>query len=498
MNTVPESLADLLELGQQLRKPEPESRDLYAIAAGSLLRIRDREGNEVPLLPNRAQRAFDEQMGRRNIVLKARQMGLTTWIAARFFLKTITAPGVLTAQVAQTREAAESIFRMVQRFYDCLPDGLKKSLKRSRNNVGQMSFAELDSEFRVLSAADRNAGRGLTIHNLHCSELSRWPGDAAVTLAGMRAALVPSGEMVMESTPNGAFGCFYEEWQQAPERGTVQHFFPWWWEPAYIGRPVSDPREDELALMEEHGLSSAQIGFRRGLESSYRGLRAQEFAEDAESCFRASGECCFEVAALYDRLAGVPEPIERRRDGALEVWLPTQRGRSYVVAVDTAGGGADGDYAAVQVLDVDSGMQCAELRQRLGTLDLAHAAAELAREYNAALIAVERNNHGAGVLAYLDASERYAYVYEQGGVAGWLTSAASKPGMISRMGALLVESPRLFHSRRLLQECRSFVTHPGGRMGAANGAHDDLVMAMAIAHEVRAGLQGSRRGMRGH
>ena len=137
-------------------------------------------------------------------------------------------------------------------------------------------------------------------------------------------------------------------------------------------------------------------------------------------------------------------------------------GKEYLVAVDTAGGGADGDFAAVQVIEMESGMQCAELQQRLGTLELARVSAELAREYGGALIAVERNNHGAGVLAYLDSVERYARVYEQGGVAGWLTTAGSKPGMVSRMGALLVESPWMFFSRRLLGECRTFVVD-GGR-----------------------------------
>ena len=58
--------------------------------------------------------------------------------------------------------------------------------------------------------------------------------------------------------------------------------------------------------------------------------------------------------------------------------------------------------------------------------------------------------------------------------------------MISRMGALLMESPWMFRSRRLLEECRTFVTHPGGRTGAANGAHDDCLMAIALAHAVRA------------
>ncbi len=95
-------------------------------AAEELLRVRDREGVERPLRANAVQRAFEQRRGQQNIVLKARQMGVTTWVAGRFFLKTITARGVLTVQVAQTREAAEAIFRIVQRFWECLPDDLRE------------------------------------------------------------------------------------------------------------------------------------------------------------------------------------------------------------------------------------------------------------------------------------------------------------------------------------------------------------------------------------
>ena len=127
-----------------------------------LLKIRDRNGCESSLIANRVQAEFARRRGRENIVVKARQMGLTTWIAGRFFLKTITGRGVMTVQVAHTREAAQSIFRMVQRFWECLPESMRKGcLKRSRANVGQMIFPELDSEFRVLTASDENAGRGV-------------------------------------------------------------------------------------------------------------------------------------------------------------------------------------------------------------------------------------------------------------------------------------------------------------------------------------------------
>ena len=84
--------------------------------AEQLLQVRSREGRTAPLKANAAQQAFEWRRGERNIVLKARQMGLTTWAAARFFLKTITQPGTLTLEVAHTQEAAEEIFRIIHRF----------------------------------------------------------------------------------------------------------------------------------------------------------------------------------------------------------------------------------------------------------------------------------------------------------------------------------------------------------------------------------------------
>ena len=494
------SLEQLLELGKHLDEP-PEQPDGETNSAGlafKLLKIRDRDGHESPLQANPVQARFERMRGKRNIIVKARQMGITTWVAGRFFLKTITARGMLTVQVAQTREAAEAIFRMVQRFWECLDLDLRKGLlKRSRANIGQMVFPELDSEFRVLSAADANAGRGLTVQHLHLSEVSRWPGDAAATLAGLRAALVPGGELVMESTPNGAHGCFYEEWRQAEENGMVKHFFPWWMEAAYVSAPATGLREEERALIEQHGLTPAQIGFRRTLEANYRGLRVQEFAEDAELCFRTTGDCCFDMDSLDQRLREVKGPAEVRGSGRLHIFLPPQPTREYIVAVDPAGGGSQGDYAAVQVIDRESGAQCAELRQRLRPRELTTAAVELAREYSApgqpALLVVERNNHGHGVLAFLTGAAPYDRIYCSKEVPGWLTSPVSKPAIIGGLDTLLVEKPELFRSRRLLEECRTFVNHANGSMGAAHGTHDDCVMAFAIAQAVRRELLGSRR-----
>ena len=487
----------LIRLGKQMEQGPEGVID----AVGDLLRVRDRGGRMRALRANPAQVMFERQRGRENVVLKARQMGISTWVAGRFFLKTITQPGTLTLQVAHTREWAEGLLGLARRMWEELPECLRAGpLRLERSNAGQMVFGEIGSEIRVASASDGNAGRGLSVQNLHCSEVSRWHGDAGATMAGLRAALAPDGEMVLESTPMGAYGAFYESWRAGLDAGDlslghvcegaglVRHFLPWWLEPAYTAVPVR--RElwtaEECLLAERHGLTAAQIGFRRGLESRYGALRTQEFAEDPETCFRATGNCCFEIEALERRMAELPDPAMRKRNGALRIWLPPVQGKEYIVAVDTAGGLPDGDFAAVQVVEVTTGLQCAELQERLRPAELAAVCAALGREYGDALLVVERNNHGSAVLAYLHTEQSYGKVYEQGGQAGWLTSAASKPEMVARLGTLLSGSPERFMSERLLGECRSFATDEHGRAGAIAGAHDDLVMAMAIAQAVRA------------
>ncbi len=488
--------AELEHYGKILdTRPRALGGNTVAIAlAAKLLLVRSRDGFTAPLRANPVQRAFERRRSERNIVLKARQMGLTTWTAGRFFLKTITRPGTLTLQVAHTQEAAEEIFRIVHRFLDWLPEEMRSGpLRTSHSNVRQIVFPELDSQYRVVTAGDRNAGRGLTVQNLHCSELARWPGDPAETLAGLRAALAPGAEIILESTPDGVGGCFHEEWRKAPETDTVRHFFPWWMERGYRARAVdeADLTQEERELRVREHLELEQIAYRRRIRADFRGLARQEFAEDDESCFLASGDSVFELAAVEARLLTAPQPVESRLNGQLQIWLPPLAGKRYLISVDPAGGGSDGDYSAAQVLDLESGLQCVEFAAHMGGMELARLATDLAREYNHAWLVVERNNHGSGVLALAASVCKYERVFQQMGQPGWLTTSVSRPAMLARLDAALIERPDCFLSRRLLAECRSFVRLPNGNTGARSGAHDDLVMAMAVGLAARAELLAS-------
>ena len=454
-----------------------------------MLKIRIKKGGIRYLKLNRAQQEYSARCSKRNIVLKARQVGITTYIAARFFIQTITRPGTLTVQVAHSDESAQALFNIVHRFWEKLPNRRvhRGALVKSRSNIRQIVFPKLDSEYRV-ETADDNAGRGMTIHNLHCSEVSRWTRGGRDTLASLRAAVVPGGEIVLESTPNGASGIFYEEWEKAEETGYTRHFFPWWYEPSYKEEVVKKLvlTDEEKDLMLREGLSEEQIAWRRTRWQVMRGLAEQEYAEDAVSCFLASGECVFDRESIDKAAAQAGVPVETRDNGRLLIWMGPDRKqqRQYIIGVDTAGGGSEGDYACAQVIDRELSLQCAELHGHFPPFELARRLAQLGREFGNALIAVERNNHGYGVLAHLK-DMGYENLFQQGGQEGWLTSVVTRPAMIENLAAALIAEPDLFRSPRLLGELRTFVRHADGHGAAAEGAHDDCVMAMAIALAVR-------------
>lgn len=462
---------------------------------GTMLQIRGKSGSLVRLRANRAQREYSRNCGRRNIVLKARQMGITTWIAARFFLATITRRGTLTVLVAHDQRSAEEIFRIVRRFWENLPAALRcGALRTSHANVRQLVFPELDSEYRVETAADPEAGRGLTIQNLHASEVARWPRDAAATLASLRAAVAPDGEIVLESTPNGSSGCYYREWQSAAETGTARHFLPWWWTQEYRreGGLAEELSEEEAMLVAKHGLSPEQIAFRRELRANFRGLAKQEYAEDAESCFLASGECFFEKELIEDRLQELLSASDEWEARSPPwIFLPPQAGREYIIGVDPAEGGSDGDYAVAQVIDRAIGMQCAELSGHFPPHEMARRVTALARQYNTALVAVERNGVGGTTLAYLKDTEHYENLFLREGKLGFPTNAQTRPALVDTLAACFAVQPGLVHSPRLLREMRSFVRQKTGRPAAGSGTHDDCVMAMALALKVREETHGA-------
>jgi len=456
------------------------------------LRIRERTGRLIAIDPNSTQVLFEKHRSPRNIILKARQTGMTTYIAARFFIETLYRPGRVTLQVAHSLESAQQIFRMVHRFFDNLPESKQKSMKVVRSTVRELAFAANDSRYIVDTAGNQNAGRGLTIHNLHASEVALWPHQPQETMAALLAAIPPQGSVEMESTANGADGYFYQQWQRAKMgEGFTPHFFPWWKEATYqapleAGEKLEPFTNEEADLLARCGLRVEQIKYRRQMRAQFAALAAQEFAENDAECFLLAGRPVFAVERIEERLRNLPTPARIERNSEELIWLEAQAGRSYVLGADVAEGVGGGDASAAVLLDAASGLQCAEICTRRGVHEFAAALDRLGRTYNTALLAIERNNHGHAVLEALQHSFAYPRIFaHQAGRPGWLTTAQSKPQAIAALDRMLRDAPHAFASRRLLEQCRAYRLLDGGGTGAPPGAYDDLVMAAAIACAVR-------------
>jgi hypothetical protein len=485
-----------------LRGIRPEFAGLWPLLDATVplfLRIRDRSGRLIPLAQNPVQCAYAQRRTDRNIILKARQMGMTTYIAARFFLRTIARPGTVTLQVAHSLESAEQIFRIVRRFYDSLDPDVACCVKLSRANVRELSFAEIDSRYLVDTAGNKHVGRGLTIHCLHASEVAQWPGDPEQTLAGLLAAVAPGGWVDVESTPRGAGGFFHRLWlENATSSHYTRHFFPWWMEPAYRlalapGETLDPLQPDETQLIERHRLLPEQIKYRRFLRATFGPLAPQEYAETDADCFLAAGRPVFDLERIDARLRQLVEPVEIRANGAELIWLIPQPNRRYIIGADPAEGTEHGDYSAAVVIDAETGLQCAELLARWPLRRFAEALVHLGQRYNHALLAVERNNHGHALLYALQHQFHYPHLYAHRESAagsatakpGWPMNWQTKPQVVGTLAQALETVPEIFSSPRLLEQCRSFVYRDDGEAGALPGTHDDLVMAMGIALAVR-------------
>ena len=162
------------------------------------------------------------------------------------------------------------------------------------------------------------------------------------------------------------------------------------------------------------------------------------------------------------------------------------------MGVDTAEGLVHGDYSCAQVLDVRAGEQVAVWHGHIPPDTLAHEVYMLALWYNDALTCVESNNHGLTTITQLRhmghpnlfrkrlLNRSTTKVSQE---FGWTTTRTTKPLLIDDLGMALRAGEMRVHDRYTLAELRTYVRSERGSMGGS--PHDDRVMALALANEMR-------------
>lgn len=186
---------------------------------------------------------------------------------------------------------------------------------------------ELDngSTFHTKTAGNLSAGRGDTVHYLHCSELSSWE-NAGEILTGLLQAvpLAPETSIIYESTAKGAVGEFYDAWQRAAagQSEFIPFFAPWFWDPDYaLPFPTREQENDfakslnllERRLLDKHKLTHQQLHWRRfkirndlqGSEAKFR----QEFPSTPEEAFLTTGMPVFNPEAIMELEQNAVAPL---------------------------------------------------------------------------------------------------------------------------------------------------------------------------------------------
>lgn len=475
-----------------------------------LLWIRSKKGNVIPFLLNSTQLYIEGQkqaviaQGKKPhfLILKYRRGGVTTWEQAKSFQLCASYLGQYCLTLAHDSESTQKIFDIAQLYYDTIPEMYKPS--RQSQNKRELAFDKLGSKFYIGTAGSEAFGRGQTLQRVHGSEVAFWPhekgDDGKDRLTNLVAGLMEacSGEIVFESTPNGRQGFFYHEWQRAKDNDSTftPIFIPWWTD---VRNKVVIEKEEEIVYTEEeevlvnkYGLVQSQIKFRRDKQKTLKGLFLQEYPENDVSCFVSSSHSFFDISAVLDKVQRCKEPVERRESGAILIWEKPEPGKRYVAGGDVGEGLQGRDFSGIGIIEKESGCQVASLHGIWRPEIFAKKAADLAMEYNKALLAIESNNHGHSALNTLLNQVRYPNLYyhenyDQSGSKklGWQTNGKTRDNMLDNLKAGIEENCIGINDVEFLNECVDFIDNGSGKYEAASGKHDDRIIKWAIAWYVR-------------
>ena len=249
-------------------------RDELPFYSRHCLKIRDKAGQLVPFIFNRAQsylhariEAQRKKTGRvRVVIVKGRQQGCSTYISARYFHRSTLHSGTNVFILAHISDSTRHIFKMVGAFYDNCPEPMKPSVKVS--NQRNLEFEGLGSEYSVGTAGSADVGRSMTLQLFHGSEVAFWPNTDELMGGVMQGvADLPGTEIVFESTANGLGNMFHSLAIAGlrPDSDFITIFIPWFWQDEYKSPTPTGfcPTEEESKLMDTYGLSLEQIYWRR-------------------------------------------------------------------------------------------------------------------------------------------------------------------------------------------------------------------------------------------
>jgi hypothetical protein len=415
-----------------------------------------------------------------NIILKSRQMGITTLVAAySLWLMTFHSDKEILC-LSITQETSKAIVTKVRFGNDNLPSWLK--VPAVEDNRLSLKLKN-GSQIKAASSAG-TSGRSSALSLLIIDEAAFIDGIEEIWLSA-QYTLSTGGKAIILSTPNGVGNFFHKLWMESEQglNDMNRIRLPWHLHPERDQKW----RDEQTKLSGEKGA-----------------------AQECDCEFSTSGNTVVDIPVLeWYTKTHVCEPLEKRGiDKGYWIFKYPEPGKSYMVSADVARGDSS-DFSAAQILEVETMEQVAEYKGKLPTKDYARALITMATEYNNALLVIENANVGWAViqevldanyanlfysssdLQYVDVEHQMTNkinTQEKKMTPGFTTSNKTRPLVISKLESYFRNKEVIIHSNRLIEELNVFIWKSAGvsaKAEAMDGYNDDLVLSMGIALWIR-------------
>tara|TARA_Y100000385_G_scaffold288058_1_gene353746 strand:- start:618 stop:2216 length:1599 start_codon:yes stop_codon:yes gene_type:complete len=404
--------------------------------------------------------AFNEN--RFNIILKSRQLGLSTlsaayavWLAAFYKDKSILVIATKLAVAMNFIKKVKIVIRNMPKWL-LLPEIVE-------NNKQSVLFSN-GSQIKAIPTSE-DAGRSEALTLLIVDEAA-FVRNFDEVYTGLYSTLQTGGRAIILSTPNGVGNMYHKLYVDA-EAGLNEY------NPIKLPWNVHPDHNDEWFEKESRNMSKAQV--------------AQELMCD----FAASGNTFLQSDDIDYLRQYIKSPLERWGPQAgVWLWKYPLSDRKYIISADVSRGDAS-DFSTFHVIDtVESEVVC-EFKGKSPPDEFAVVLAEAGRKYLDALICPENNSYGYALimklaeldypnLYYANDSDRYAS-YGKTNIAkiGFQTNSKTRAQILSKLEEVIRRKHIKSYSSRLYDELKTFVWK-NGKAQAQKGKNDDLVMSLAI------------------
>lgn len=403
-----------------------------------------------------------------NIILKARQLGISTIVAGYAAWLLLFRREKQVMVVATKFKTAANLVIKVKKMLKTLPEWMMIADIVIDN---QSSF-ELNngSKINASTTSAKDAGRSESLSLLIVDEAAFVEGMEELW-TGILPTITTGGRCIALSTPNGVGNWFYKTYTDAEAETNLFNAInlPW---------SVHPDRDEEWFREQTKNMSKREV--------------AQEF----ECSFNMSGETVISPDDMLSITEKTKEPNHRTGfDRNYWIWEEPKTGVGYLISADVSRG--DGaDNSVFHVFRLDNFEQVAEYQGKPNHDMFAMMLNSVGKEYGNALMVVENNNVGFNVLDKLQTLE-YPNLYystkgshefvdqltaeysENGVIPGFSTTSKTRPLIIAKMEEFVRNKIIKINSPRTVRELQTFVWN-NGKPEAMRGYNDDLVLSLSI------------------